>query len=235
MNRERALADQHAKASKIRTAMIAGWRSAASIRTPVAFCLFWLVLAIVGRWPYFIYVLMRVSICAASAYLVRSLVQQKFRIWPWIIGAIAILYNPIQPARMHRRDWWIVNVLTVIAFLALFFDKFRAGVKHSTGATEAGDDLESQIAALQEEIEFYEKELSEFAGEDEAQVREHALRNGLPKPEFIQGLAKVTGQTPAELENEMAEQNANLILEMREELPMKKALLQKLLQIHQSR
>ena len=43
--------------------------------------------------------------------------------WPWILGGMAVLFNPIVPIRMHRSDWQIVDfvaAITLLAFVAVY-------------------------------------------------------------------------------------------------------------------
>jgi hypothetical protein len=43
--------------------------------------------------------------------------------WPWVLGGVAVLFNPIVPMRMHRSDWQIVDsfaATTLIVFATLY-------------------------------------------------------------------------------------------------------------------
>jgi ribosome-associated protein len=77
-----------------------------------------LLIAAIGQWPYFIYVLLRVFICGSSAYIASRLRSQHRVVLTWVAGAIALLYNPIFPVRMARSDWAAINVFTAVAFIA---------------------------------------------------------------------------------------------------------------------
>jgi hypothetical protein len=80
-------------------------------------CVAALLVAASARWPYFVYVLLRVLICTASAYLSTKRYQERRTPWVWTFGAIALLFNPVFPVRMTRSDWQVVNILTAV-FLA---------------------------------------------------------------------------------------------------------------------
>src|SRR5947209_8134189 len=75
------------------------------------------LIAAFTRWPYFVYVLLRVFICGSSAYIASRLHSQHRVPLTWLFGAIAVLYNPILPVKMARSDWEVINVLTAIAFI----------------------------------------------------------------------------------------------------------------------
>jgi drug/metabolite transporter (DMT)-like permease len=81
-------------------------------------CVVALVVAAFTHLPYFFYVLLRVLICAASAYLSTKRYQERRTPWVWIFGAIALLFNPVFPVRMTRPDWQVINVLTASFFTA---------------------------------------------------------------------------------------------------------------------
>ncbi|HEY6849283.1 MAG TPA: DUF6804 family protein [Terracidiphilus sp.] len=80
-------------------------------------CVAALLVAAFARWPYFIYVLLRVLICTAAAYLSTKRYQERRTPWVWTFGAIALLFNPVFPVRMTRSDWQVVNILAAV-FLA---------------------------------------------------------------------------------------------------------------------
>jgi hypothetical protein len=61
--------------------------------------------------PYGYYVFMRWVVCAAFAYGALSAYKSEQHGWAWLLGAGAILFNPIIPFRMHRADWTILNLL----------------------------------------------------------------------------------------------------------------------------
>ena len=93
---------------------------------PALACVFLLLVAALGRWPYSFYVLLRIVTCVACVYLCsRAVAHKRARIWVWVFGAIAIAYNPLIPLRMGRADWRVVNVVTCVPLIAWVF---RAGL-----------------------------------------------------------------------------------------------------------
>jgi hypothetical protein len=81
-------------------------------------CVGALLVAALARWPYFVYVLLRVLICTASVYLSSKRYKEHRTPSVWAFAAIALLFNPVLPVRMTRPDWQAINVLTAIFFIA---------------------------------------------------------------------------------------------------------------------
>lgn len=68
------------------------------------------------KWPYGYYVVLRVLVCGACIYLA---VQEKNagRVgWSWVLGGVAVLYNPIFRIHLNREFWDVVNVATILLF-----------------------------------------------------------------------------------------------------------------------
>ena len=82
-----------------------------------------LVAAVFGRWPYGFYTLLRLIVCGCSIYLAVKATSTRTVAWTWIMGAMAVLFNPILPIRMQRSDWQIVDALaavTLLVFVAVY-------------------------------------------------------------------------------------------------------------------
>ena len=77
-----------------------------------------LLVAAFSHWPYFLYVLLRVTICAIALYLAHSAFVAKRKLWVWVFGAVAMLFNPIIPMRMHRSDWSHINLIAALIFVS---------------------------------------------------------------------------------------------------------------------
>jgi len=80
-------------------------------------CAVALLVAAFTRLPNFFYVLLRLLICTAAAYLSTKRYQERPAPWVWTFGAIALLFNPVFPVRTARTDWQVANIL-VSVFLA---------------------------------------------------------------------------------------------------------------------
>lgn len=67
--------------------------------------------------PYGYYVLLRLLVCGICIYLAMQDAYAGRAGWAWVLGGVAVLYNPIFRIHLNREIWSIVNVGT-IAFLA---------------------------------------------------------------------------------------------------------------------
>ena len=64
--------------------------------------------------PYGYYTLLRCVCCAAFVYLaIKALVCDKTG-WVWILGVMAVIYNPFIRIHLNREIWSVVNVVTII-------------------------------------------------------------------------------------------------------------------------
>jgi hypothetical protein len=76
-----------------------------------------LLLAVFSHWPYFFYVLLRLTVCAVALYLAHNAFTAERKVWVGVFGCVAVLFNPIIPMRMHRSDWSNINVIAATIFL----------------------------------------------------------------------------------------------------------------------
>ena len=90
--------------------------------------------------PYGYYILLRIACCAVFAYLARKAFHLERQGWVWILGIMAVVYNPIIPVHLTREIWALVNVLTIgIAVASIFAirvkdEKRDAGKRKFTAA-----------------------------------------------------------------------------------------------------
>jgi hypothetical protein len=65
--------------------------------------------------PYGYYVLLRLFLCGVSLFLMfgaRLVLEDWHR---WVLGGLAVLYNPVLPIRIGEKSIWIVlNMATLI-------------------------------------------------------------------------------------------------------------------------
>lgn len=76
-----------------------------------------LLLAAASHWPYAFYILLRVTVCVIGLYLARNSFVAGRTLWVWVFGAVAVVFNPILPMRMHRSDWSILNMIAAALFI----------------------------------------------------------------------------------------------------------------------
>ncbi len=80
--------------------------------------------ALIPENPYGYYLLLRYVCCVAFTYLTIQAFIRKKQTWIWILGATAILYNPLIRIHLTRETWLVVNLITIgIAWCSCFFMK----------------------------------------------------------------------------------------------------------------
>jgi hypothetical protein len=74
--------------------------------------------------PYGYYQLLRLVMCGSCAYLAyaSSQVTPRWTIWPFVLGFIALLFNPIIPIHLTKAAWQIIDpavAAVLVAHMAL--------------------------------------------------------------------------------------------------------------------
>ena len=72
-----------------------------------------ITLAALFSLPYGYYQLLRVFLCGLFAYSVVSSWKGVPDSLLWVMGAFAIIYNPLVPLHLGREIWIVVNLITV--------------------------------------------------------------------------------------------------------------------------
>ena len=63
--------------------------------------------------PYGYYILLRVGMCGVLAYLAYTASQSNEQGLTWILGIIAVIYNPFAPLHLGREVWTVINFVTI--------------------------------------------------------------------------------------------------------------------------
>lgn len=81
------------------------------------------------RHPYGYFTLLRWVTCAVAAFTAVQIhtIDEKQKIWLWVFGIIAILFNPIIPVHLSRDIWGPIDLVTAGIMLASIL-KFRKPV-----------------------------------------------------------------------------------------------------------
>ncbi|MGE3302349.1 MAG: DUF6804 family protein [Hyphomonadaceae bacterium] len=66
-----------------------------------------------GSMPWGYYTLLRLIVCTSCLYLAYRSYKNEHAPWIWIMGATAVLYNPLFPFGLGRVVWAPVNLLTI--------------------------------------------------------------------------------------------------------------------------
>ena len=82
-------------------------------------CVVMLFLAIPSGWPYGYYTLLRWVVCLTTGYFAYEDYRHGRRKSPILLGAIAILFNPIAPVHLNKADWALADF--VVAIILIFY------------------------------------------------------------------------------------------------------------------
>lgn len=77
--------------------------------------------------PYGYYQLLRLLICGVAAYLAWWSHNRGRTGWAWILGGLAVLYNPVMKIALGRVLWEPVNVATIVLLAMHWFAVRREG------------------------------------------------------------------------------------------------------------
>lgn len=80
----------------------------------------------VAPLPYGFYTFMRISVCGCAGYIAyKGFSNYEKGAWPWILGFIAILFNPVATIHMSKEIWMIADAITGALFLFLAYKKYK--------------------------------------------------------------------------------------------------------------
>ncbi|MCY3817867.1 MAG: hypothetical protein OXH52_00680 [Gammaproteobacteria bacterium] len=70
-------------------------------------------------WPYGYYELLRLAVCAASAWIAYEQWRHDDGVSGWVVafGGMAMLYNPLMPIHLTREIWSVLNLASASAFV----------------------------------------------------------------------------------------------------------------------
>jgi len=87
-------------------------------KAPAIVSALFLVLAVLGRWPYGFYTILRFAACGSAAYTAVKANELRKLAWVWIMCSMAVLFNPLVPIRLPRSDWQAIDLAAAIVFAA---------------------------------------------------------------------------------------------------------------------
>jgi len=81
-----------------------------------------LLLAIpTGLWGYGYYVLLRWVVTGTALFILWTAYEFKKTTWLWIMGIIALLFNPIAPIYLDKDTWVVIDFIVAVIFLISIF------------------------------------------------------------------------------------------------------------------
>jgi len=80
-----------------------------------------LLLIAMAHLPYGYYTLLRFAICGSAAWIAYTAYELNNRKWTWIMGFIAVLFNPFVKVHFDKETWTVIdNMVAVVYFICLF-------------------------------------------------------------------------------------------------------------------
>ena len=83
-------------------------------RWPFALAIVFLLLAIPPVWPYGYYMLLRLIVCGVAVYGAIQAHTRGLEGWVWVLGGVAILFNPLIPVYLNKAVWVLIDLITAV-------------------------------------------------------------------------------------------------------------------------
>jgi hypothetical protein len=74
-----------------------------------------------GIWPYGYYIFLRWVVTGVTLFVLWAAYELEKKTWLWIMGVIAILFNPIAPIYLDKRTWVVIDFIAAIIFIVSIF------------------------------------------------------------------------------------------------------------------
>jgi len=86
-----------------------------------------LFIALLDGWQYGFFTILRFVVFSTTAYVSWMAYEEQKEKWVWILGSIAVLFNPFIPIHLTREIWVPIDFVTGV-FLAFsaFMLKLRS-------------------------------------------------------------------------------------------------------------
>jgi len=80
-----------------------------------------MLLLALSSHPYSYYILLRWVVCGTAAYGAFKSVELEKSGWAWVLGIIALLFNPIFPVHLSRDIWAPIDIVAALIFVVSIF------------------------------------------------------------------------------------------------------------------
>jgi len=80
-----------------------------------------LIIAIFPISEYGYYIFLRWIVCLSSVFFAYLAYQVGKKYWAWIMGIIAVLFNPIIPIYLKKEIWGPIDIISAVIYLISFF------------------------------------------------------------------------------------------------------------------
>ena len=77
-----------------------------------------MLLGALGRHPYAYYTLLSWVVCGVSAFAGFRAAELKRIGWAWLLGGMALIFNPLIPVHLNREIWKFVDSFAAAVLLS---------------------------------------------------------------------------------------------------------------------
>jgi hypothetical protein len=74
-----------------------------------------------GVWPYGYYLFLRWVVTGIALFVLWAAYELEKKTWLWIMGVIAVLFNPIAPIHLDKGTWVVIDFIAAIIFIVSIF------------------------------------------------------------------------------------------------------------------
>ena len=80
-----------------------------------------LIIAIFPIIEYKFYILLRWLVCFTAIFIAYFAYQEKKINWMWMMGIIAIVFNPIRPIHLNKGIWQVIDFFAAVIFVVTIY------------------------------------------------------------------------------------------------------------------
>lgn len=113
--------DSFFKAKSFNYELVMTYKSQKQLFIPSIIVTILLLIAIFPIEEYSYYILLRWVVCLAAIYFCYYYYKEKIIGWAWIMGIIAIIFNPLIPLYLKKGIWAVLDFITAIIFVKTIF------------------------------------------------------------------------------------------------------------------
>ena len=93
-----------------------------TLPVPIILSIAMLLMTTLKHLPHGFYTLLRLVVCLTSIFVASFAYKAHIRHWVYIMGFIALLFNPIIQIHFNKSTWQLIDLVTAIIFVVSIFE-----------------------------------------------------------------------------------------------------------------
>lgn len=89
-----------------------------------------LFLAFLDGWEYGFFTILRFVVFATTAYVAWLAFESKKEKWVWLLGFVAVLFNPFIPIFLEHETWMVIDFVVAVLLIGVVFLLKLSAVKN---------------------------------------------------------------------------------------------------------